>query len=325
MASTDREPRRSAGPRLFRGTEFIRLLVLLGVLAIGWPLACQQIRSRARHLPEQKPTVPAAEIPPLPQPDRSKVFAAVEDKTPLNWRENAAYAELLTRARQAKADSLASKSRTDVYYSDLVARPARHRGIPIHIDGTARRVRVDQEVNKELTPKEKLYEAYVFTSESRNYPYILVFEDAPKNLAAGADLFQKVSFDGYFFKLLLYRDGNRDLRFAPMLVGRLAVPKSFEEVEAERSSFLSKVPWIAVAVVALVVYMLIRAFFSLRRLFFPARVPSSRKPRPTEIIEPEALAEWLAEAPDSASEPPRNGFNGSRSPRPDDRDPSPNA
>ena len=307
---------------LFRGSELPRLLVLLAVLAVGAPLTYYQM-SRAHRQPARRPTATAAEIPPLPQAERSKVFAAVEDKTQLNWRENAAYAALLTCARETKPETLASESRTDVYYSDLVSRPARHRGIPIHIEGTVRRVCADDEVNKELTPKGRLYEAYVFTSESHNYPYILVFEDAPKKLAAGDDLYERVSFDGYFFKLLLYRDGNRDLRFAPMLVGRLAMRQSLEEIEAANPSFLSKIPWTAVAVVALVVYMLIRAFFSLRRLFLPARAPLPRASLPNDEIEPEALADWLADGP--AFETPSNGKNGTHPPHPNNRDAAPNA
>ena len=311
MPISDRESKRSARAKLFRGSEFPRLLVLLAVVAVGWPLVALS-RKRADRRPARKPATLAAQTPPLPKPDRSKVFAAVQDKAPLNWRENAAYAALLTRARETKPESLAAESRTDVYYSDLVSRPGRHRGIPIHIEGTARRVRVDDEIAKELTPKSRLYEAYVFTSESRNYPYILVFENAPKDLVAGADVFEKIVFDGYFFKLLLYRDGNRDLRFAPMLVGRIAVRKSLEQIEAAEadSSFWGRIPWRAVGFAAVVGYLLIRLLGFSRKLFFPTRAPISRKGLPNDEIQPHALADWLADdAPAFEKQP--DGRNGS--------------
>lgn len=318
MSRSDRDSPRRAGAKLFRGTELPRLLVLLAVVAVGWPLAVLHRRRSEVERPS-KPKTLAAEIAPLPSPDRSKVFAAVQDKTPLNWRENAAYAALLTRARETPAQALALRSRSDVYYADLVARPARHRGIPIHIEGTARRVRVDDEIPSELTPKGRLYEAYVFTSESRNYPYILVFENAPKDLAAGSDVFERIVFDGFFFKLLLYRDGNRDLRYAPLLVGRLAVRKPAEEAQAADRSFWTRIPWRGAALGAVMLYLLIRSLVFARRLFSPRPAPIARKPLPDDEIAADALADWLADKP-AGPEKSAERLNGSGPPH--DRDPS---
>ena len=53
--------------RLFRGSEFPRWLVLLGIMAVGWPLACQSLVMRAE--PPRAPPSSVASVPPLPPAD----------------------------------------------------------------------------------------------------------------------------------------------------------------------------------------------------------------------------------------------------------------
>ncbi len=88
----------------------------------------------------------------------------------------------------------------------------------------------------------------------------------------GPDLYLKVSFDGYFLKLLGYRAGDK-LRAAPMLVGRLgsvgrpaAAPAPMVELRemSQRNGFL-------VVFVLLFGYILFRVVFQIRRALAPTR------------------------------------------------------
>ncbi len=93
--------------------------------------------------------------------------------------------------------------------------------MPVHLEGTALRV-LTYEVNPGLAPTGRIYEAWVYADENRLVPYVLAFDEPPPGLVVGPDLYLKVRFDGYFFKLLGYQAGDK-LRAAPLLVGRLVV------------------------------------------------------------------------------------------------------
>ncbi|HWE40145.1 MAG TPA: hypothetical protein VG406_26575 [Isosphaeraceae bacterium] len=304
---------------MFRGSELPRLFLLLAIVVVGWPLACRQIAGR-RHLEPAPPPRPAAEVPKLPPPDRSAVFRAVQDKTELSYREHLAYAELLRRARTTPAADLGARAMRDVPYVELIDRPARYRGLPIHLEGTARRVRVLDEIPSSIAPSRRIYEASVFTPASQNYPYILAFEEAPVGLTAGESIQEKVAFDGYFFKLMLYRDGDHVLRFAPLLVGRLAHrPPSADQdrdpLGLPRSP--REVRWPFVLLGALALYAAVRLVFVLRRSFAPVPRPSP-KLRPAEEIDHEALASWLNDGPDDGG--PAPGLANGKKPHPPDDD-----
>ena len=129
---------------------------------------------RARRSP------PAASPPPAPiEPDTSPEFAGLRDKTPLSFRDTAAYATLLERARGVSADALAAQARRDLLFTHLWERPEKYRGVPVHLLGTARRV---LSYESKLSRTGRLYEAWIFTPESQNHPYVCVFEDSARGL-----------------------------------------------------------------------------------------------------------------------------------------------
>ena len=282
--------------RLFRGSELPRLLVLFAIVAVGWPLVWWKMRPIARAV---APPVPIAAAKPLPPPDSSPTYASIQDKTTPSFRDNAAYSMLLTRARETPPAELAAQSRADVPYTELWERPERYRGLPIHLSGTARRVLVHDELNPALAPSSKIYEAYVFTLESQHNPYILVFEEPPPGLPGGLDIQEKVSFDGYFLKLLAYQAGDR-LRAAPMLVGRLHwTPPPPEDFDSAINNTLT---WTMGGLSLLTLYALIRWALHLRRMMKPAALRRTIV-APPESIEPEVLSQWLERAETEADEP----------------------
>jgi hypothetical protein len=202
---------------------------------------------------------------------------------------------LLQRVRDTPAAKLLAESRRDVVFSQLIENPRRYRGLPIHLEGTVLRVLRQDATGSKLFPKGEFFEAYAITPDSQNFPYILIFEDAPANLPVGDDLRVHAAFDGYFFKLLSYQAGDT-MRFAPALVGRirwLDLPAR----EAPAAKSWQEYRWVFIGLALLGGYMIVRWTLFLRRAFSPARrtLPSKRLVR--DEIEPEALEEWLSGAP----------------------------
>ena len=44
--------------------------------------------------------------------------------------------------------------------------------------------------------------------DATKYPYSCVFEDAPDGFPLGADVFERVVFNGYFLKIMKYEAGD---------------------------------------------------------------------------------------------------------------------
>jgi hypothetical protein len=286
---------------LYRGSELPRLLVLLGIVAVGWPAAVFMATRPARQ-PEPARTVETVELPPG---ESSPEFQAVEDRARLSFRETAAYARLLEQARQAAPAKLAASSARHVMYSQLWERPQRYRGVPIHVEGWARRVLVHDEMNPALAPGGKIFEAWVFTSESQNNPYVLVFDQPPAGFPVGDKLEERVAFDGYFFKLLAYQAGDV-ARAAPMLVGRLRWIRSPQTTERDQDR--EALWWLFGGMSVLTALAFLRWGLYLKRNLLaagPASEASTRLAKPTEEISPQDLARWLNTSEDEpeAEEP----------------------
>ena len=139
------------------------------------------------------------------------------------------------------------------------------------------------------------------------FPYVLVFEDPPPGLEIGADLFVRVKFDGYFFKLLRYRAGDAD-RFAPMLVGRLyptapLAPAPAPMVELRN---MTRSETFVLIFILLFAYVVIRAVFQVRKALKSSR--SLRIPGRAladDDIAPADLSAWLNSVPDEDEEVPK--------------------
>jgi hypothetical protein len=284
---TERRP----GP-FFRGSELPRLLVLAGIMLAGWAFLWARVR---RQEPAPPPPPRAAELAPLPPPDPAPEFQGLQDRAPMNARDNAAYAELLRRAREVPFDRLDAASRRDVRFAQLIEDPARYRGLPLRVDGTVLRVLRQEVAGSDLFRSGTYFEAYAITPDSQNNPWVLAFEEAPADLQIGDDLRQRVQFDGYFLKLWAYRAGDT-FRVAPLLVGRFP-PAPLPPAQAPpRPGPLAGNGTILLLLLALTLYTALRFWLQLRRI--RRRIPA-RRPRPavTEEIEPERLRAWIDPPP----------------------------
>ena len=276
--------------RFFRAGEFPRWLVLAAIMVVGW--------SFWFTAPEPQPEPPratAGETPPLPPADAAPIFAGVTDRTPIKLGDTAAYAALLERARTIPPSQLAARSRRDVIFSQLLDRPGRYRGLPIHLQGTAKRILVLDDIAPGTSPAGRLYEAWTFTDDSQGFPYVLIFEDAPKALPVGDNVSELIAFNGYFFKLLAYRAADGP-RVAPLLIGRIG----WRPRETAAPAPVLGLPRDALRAVVAVLFLLT----TLRLLSWASRTRRAltrpggptRVPAPIDPIDPAELSDWLARA-----------------------------
>jgi hypothetical protein len=154
-------------------------------------------------------TDPATEI------DRT-VFEGVSDQTrSLTPR---AYFHLLDVARNLTDAELDGQSQRGITFAHLATRPDNFRGQPVFLRGYVRRMtEIKPIANREGF--DRLYEGWLFTDESQNHPYVIVFSQLPAGFPLGGDIVESVGFAGYFLKLWAYRSGDGD-RYAPLLLGR---------------------------------------------------------------------------------------------------------
>jgi hypothetical protein len=253
-------------------------------MIVGWVLVWNYFQ-KLNQAAEPDLTVQGKPDPIVP--DRSIEFETVTDRTPLEFRDNAAYSLLLTRARGRTAQELAAVSRRDIMLAHLWQNPKLYRGVPIHLLGTALRVLRYQ---SKLSPKGWLYEAWIITPETTRAPYVCVFEDAPEGFPIGPNVSERVVFNGYFLKIMKYQAGDT-IRGAPLLVGKIGWQPGEPAPAPGENSLLR---WTLIGLGILFCASLARWIFQLR-LFLSPRAKSflnSATPANQEI-DPASIDAWV--------------------------------
>jgi hypothetical protein len=271
-------------PGFFQGSELPRLLVLAFVMVVGWGL----VWHFAKKLPQPiEPTLTVTEKTEPIVADQSAEFETVTDRTPVGFRDNAAYAVLLARARSKSPDQLAAVSRRDVLLPHLWQNPELYRGVPIHLLGTALRV---LRYPSKLSSTGWIYEASIITPDARRAPFQCVFEQAPAGMPIGSDVSERVVFNGYFLKLWKYQAGDV-ARGAPLLVGRIGwEPRETAGADGDHSMLR----WSLIAIGVMFVVSLGRWAYQLCRLFTaPPLSPLLRSSSPGEDIDERTLNDWV--------------------------------
>jgi hypothetical protein len=274
---------------LFRGSELPRWLLLTGLLVAGWGIVLAMVLNpKATPAPTPQPTV---EDGPPPKPDPSPELQGIIDGQRVSPRENPGYLLLLDRVRETPPAELARSARRDVLFNQIIEKPWRYRGLPIHVEGTALRILRQDATGSRLFPEGEYYEAYVISADSQNHPWILVFEHAPEGLPIGDDIRRRVSFDGYFFKVLQYLGGRR-YEIAPVLIGRLRWIEPPEAAAGAETGW-SLSPWWLLALAALLGLGVARWAFAVRRTTRPRGLGYRSAKVFEEELEPEDLDAWL--------------------------------
>ena len=116
--------------------------------------------------------------------------------------------------------------------------------MPIHLLGTARRV---LRFESKLSKTGWLYEAWIVAPDAPKFPYTCVFEEAPEGFPLGADVSERVVFNGYFLKIMKYQAGDV-ARGAPVLVGQIgwapaAAPAGGAPRRRNRTVFSTGASW----------------------------------------------------------------------------------
>jgi hypothetical protein len=269
----------------FRGSELPRLLFLAAVMVVGWAVVWNYAQ-RLNHAAEQELTVKGKPEPVVA--DQSIEFETVTDRTRPGFRDDAAYALLLERARGRTADEIAVVARRDVLLPHLWETPKLYRGVPIHILGTARRVLRYQ---SKLSKSGWLYEAWIVTQEATRAPYVCMFEDAPDGFPIGSDVSERVVFNGYFLKIMKY-EATDTSRGAPLLVGRIGWEPSEPAAKQGDNSTLR---WTLIILGVMFFASLARWIFQLRKFLSPSSSRSlAAAPKPIdEEIDPVSLDAWV--------------------------------
>jgi hypothetical protein len=270
-------------PGFFQGSELPRLLILAVVMVAGWALVWQFAHKMP---PAAEPEFVATEKPEPVVADRSDEFETVTDRTPTEFRDSAARALLLERARSKTPAELATVARRDIVLAHLWQNPSHYRGVPIHLLGAARRVlRYDSKLSKTGW----LYEAWIFTREDPVVPYACIFEEAPPGFPIGTDVSERVVFNGYFLKIMKYQASDVS-RGAPVLVGRIG----WEPRDSSADGKNSLLRWSLIGIGIMFVVSLGRWAYQLYRLFTaPPVSPLPAVRSPTEEVDASTLEDWV--------------------------------
>jgi hypothetical protein len=259
-------------------------------MVLGWGLVWQFARQRPAPVETElgPDAVHHAGKPPEPVvPDRSEAFETVTDRTPMSFRDNAAYARLIEKAREKTPAELAAESRRDVALTHLWERPELYRGVPVHLLGTVRRV---IRYESGLSRTGWLYEAWIFTPEASKYPYSCIFEEPPAGFPVGTDISERVVFNGYFLKIMKYQAEDVP-RGAPVLVGKLGWdprPSPVPAAQSDRTLF-----WSLAILGGMFFLSLARWVFQLFQFLSGPKSGTRTVARPSDEILPEDLNAWV--------------------------------
>lgn len=149
------------------------------------------------------------------------VLASVKDNTlGIRRDESDAFYEVLDRARQTPLERLQRAAPPGVQYLNIMTDPTLYRGHPVTLVGEMWRL-YEFPANENLSGINKLYEAWIFTSDSGTHPTRVVCSVLDPPLQPGDAQRTPVKVTGYFFKREGYNTPG-GLHVAPtILAGRL--------------------------------------------------------------------------------------------------------
>jgi hypothetical protein len=163
-----------------------------------------------------------------------ELLAGVKDNTlGVRAEEAEAFFAVLDQARHVPLTALAEIAPPKVLHADLMSEPALYRGEPITIVGDLWRL---HEFPASSNPYDltRLYEAWIFTSDSGPRPYRVVASAVDGDLKPGADRRTPVRVTGYFFKREGYESSD-GVQVAPtLLAGRIERHGALTATAAER-------------------------------------------------------------------------------------------
>jgi hypothetical protein len=177
---------------------------------------------------QESESAPAAVAEPADVPagafrlDRSRL-SAVKDNTRLRLRGNEEaepYYYVLDFASRIDPAQLESRGRRDLTFAQFLTAPADYRGELVHLHGAVKRL-IQYEAGPNDYGIEQLYEAWLFTEDSFNNPYVVICTHIPEAMPMG-EVSERVRVAGFFFKNNAYNAGDVP-RVAPMILAHRLV------------------------------------------------------------------------------------------------------
>jgi hypothetical protein len=270
---------------MFRGSERIRLITMLGTLCILGMIIYSSLNSRAGRSVADRPETERAQAaaekleitaklpdsetvasgPTEEDPDEvmeaKNEFQALTDGTlRIGKLEMPAYRRVFSWVESQTYDQMKQRADRRVSFDDLMRSPDEFRGKLIHLNLTVNLVR--ECTDKSLSP-EPLYELWGPTDKSGTWLYCVISPDVPAGIPVGEKIDESVKVEGYFFKLQGYLPGgakphDSPLK-APFVIGRAkwpAVPGTKSVATDNR--------WLYYAAA---IFVLVGFFFSLAQFF----------------------------------------------------------
>jgi len=185
------------------------------------PLAPDQVRI----VSSREPAASSAGLREQHQPEQVSLRipadfldAVQESRVGVRATERPAYFAMLSTARDANSQELATAARRDLPFQSLMNDSAEHRGEVIWIEGELRRVE-PLEAGPNHAGFQTLYEGWLFTDEAgRTNPYRIVVSELPPGFPQGTEVRERVCLPAYFFKRYTYATAHGQ-HSAPMLIG----------------------------------------------------------------------------------------------------------
>jgi hypothetical protein len=287
----------------------MRIVSALGLLAVismmivrasdesTWKWLAPNQSPPAVTLVASEPAIDAPAIDREPIPDAeereaaSEEFQAVSDQEKLSEIEMPAYWRLARWGSEQSFNDMWRDARHDVLFTDLWEQPEKYRGQLIALKLHVKRV-LHHEAPANSAGVRDVYEAWGWTDESKSFPYLVVFTEAPPDMPLGADVYGNATFVGYFLKTMAYEAFDAR-RAAPLLIGRLhwqAQPTLQRANERDAETF-----WYIVIAGGVVLAALIASWFIAAR-----RRNLRKRALLTPQLNSEAFSAWLGQ--DDASD-----------------------
>jgi hypothetical protein len=251
-----------------------------------------------------------ADDDPLEMEQAQKEFEAIEDGEILREEDMFAYWRLMRWARNRSFAELESRAKRDVPFVKLCdiksnfAEARHHRGELIRLRLHIRRI-VEWDQRKENSAGVKtVYELWATTDESKSHPYAVAVAELPPEIPVKADASSEAVFVGYFLKALKYPSEDRNIRGAPLLIGRVKAVKSGRTAAAREQGLVAMIAIGAAILLAALIIVFIWQMTRKKRSPIPALAVSSL---PTTAVE-----DWLESSPgeELAAVPPEAGGSG---------------
>jgi hypothetical protein len=320
---------------MFRGSERIRLIAMLGTLCILGLIIFGSINSGLRKPPaddrEREPTQaennqqaaapldkPAAKGPaendavaPGPTEDDSEEQAAARDEFQaltdgtlgIQPEEMFAYRRVFGWAQHQSFAAMKQRADKNIRFDDLMRHAGKFRGKLLQIDLDVRQAIL---VDGQGLGVKTVYELRGFSQDSGAWLYFVIVPSLPQGMASGPNIEERVRVEGYFFKLHGYLEAGAKPRAAP-LKAPLLIGRAKRLITASEKTASTDNPWLYYAAAG---FVLLSFIFTLAQ--FLSRRRARRRQAQLDEYKLERSREWT----------PREKLSGSdvSSPRADSQD-----